>query len=245
MVFLAFAVVIAAGCVRLGFWQMSRLAGRRAMNARITARLDAPPVDAAALLPDERSEMRRVHVAGTLDYDHEIVLANRTSAGSPGVNLLTPLRIHGRDTAILVNRGWVYAPDARTVDRRRWREATEHFEGFALVVPRAPPPTASASPARTDRDPTVLNRVDRSAVAAIVPYPVSPILLVATSVDSSAGAREHAVRLEPPPLDEGSHLSYAIQWFSFAAIALVGAGVVAFRRPSTQFVPPPAPLPRR
>jgi cytochrome oxidase assembly protein ShyY1 len=37
-------------------------------------------------------------------------------------------------------------------------------------------------------------------------------------------------RLTPPPLDEGPHLSYAIQWFAFAAIALIGAGAVAIRR---------------
>jgi cytochrome oxidase assembly protein ShyY1 len=28
----------------------------------------------------------------------------------------------------------------------------------------------------------------------------------------------------PPALDEGPHESYAVQWFSFAAVALVGAG---------------------
>jgi cytochrome oxidase assembly protein ShyY1 len=34
------------------------------------------------------------------------------------------------------------------------------------------------------------------------------------------------VRLEVPALDEGPHLSYAIQWFFFAAVAVVGAGYV-------------------
>jgi cytochrome oxidase assembly protein ShyY1 len=29
-------------------------------------------------------------------------------------------------------------------------------------------------------------------------------------------------RVPPPPLDEGPHKSYAIQWFSFAIIAVVG-----------------------
>ena len=29
-------------------------------------------------------------------------------------------------------------------------------------------------------------------------------------------------RVPPPPLDEGPHRSYAIQWFSFAIIAVVG-----------------------
>jgi cytochrome oxidase assembly protein ShyY1 len=30
-------------------------------------------------------------------------------------------------------------------------------------------------------------------------------------------------------LDDGPHLSYAIQWFAFATIAVVGAGIVVAR----------------
>ena len=35
-----------------------------------------------------------------------------------------------------------------------------------------------------------------------------------------------------PAFDEGAHLSYAIQWFAFATIALVGGFLFRFRRPS-------------
>jgi len=37
---------------------------------------------------------------------------------------------------------------------------------------------------------------------------------------------DRIARLTVPPLDEGPHLSYAIQWFAFATVALVGAGFV-------------------
>jgi surfeit locus 1 family protein len=37
------------------------------------------------------------------------------------------------------------------------------------------------------------------------------------------------VRLETPALTEGPHQSYAIQWFSFALVAIVG-GVALSRR---------------
>jgi surfeit locus 1 family protein len=33
-----------------------------------------------------------------------------------------------------------------------------------------------------------------------------------------------------PPLGNGPHLSYAVQWFSFAAIGLIGLVVVFLRR---------------
>ena len=36
-------------------------------------------------------------------------------------------------------------------------------------------------------------------------------------------------RLDPPPLDDGPHLSYAIQWFAFSIIALVFGVIMAVR----------------
>ena len=65
-------------------------------------------------------------------------MTGRTRSGSPGVHILTPLRIPESDTALLVNRGWVYSPDARTVDLTRWREVLAFgvFKGAALMVER-------------------------------------------------------------------------------------------------------------
>jgi cytochrome oxidase assembly protein ShyY1 len=37
------------------------------------------------------------------------------------------------------------------------------------------------------------------------------------------------VRLEPPPLGAGTHLGYALQWFSFALIGLTGWIVLLLR----------------
>ena len=36
---------------------------------------------------------------------------------------------------------------------------------------------------------------------------------------------------DPPDLGEGPHLGYAVQWFSFASIALIGWLVLMVRRP--------------
>jgi surfeit locus 1 family protein len=71
-----------------------------------------------------------------------------------------------------------------------------------------------------------VRRVSRGEVTSRVPYPLAPYYLVATG-DSADGA--HPARRELPALDEGPHRSYALQWFSFAAIALAGAGLVIAR----------------
>jgi cytochrome oxidase assembly protein ShyY1 len=51
---------------------------------------------------------------------------------------------------------------------------------------------------------------------ARLPYPLLPILMLQTP-DSSLPSFPR--RLEPPEIDEGPHLSYAIQWFLFAGLA--------------------------
>src|SRR5688500_17253159 len=114
---LVLAVGAAAVFVRLGLWQLDRRAERRAWNRGVAERLVAPPVPLDSLPSDPaRARWRRVQIDGRLDLGREIALAARTYGGSPGVHLLAPLRRAGRDTAILINRGWVYAPDGATAD---------------------------------------------------------------------------------------------------------------------------------
>ena len=224
VLFILCAVVFAALCIRLGFWQLSRLAQRRARNALVTARLKEPMADLTALTADSSSVLRRARIAGTPDYDHEVVLADRSYNGSPGVYLLTPVRVAGHDTAFLVNRGWVYAPDGVSVDGQRWRDRDTTFVGYADLLS----PGARSARSGVLR-PGVLGRLNQPAVSSALPYPVSRLYLVATQQDSAIPYSQRTARLAPPPLDEGPHLSYAIQWFSFAAIALVGGAAVAMR----------------
>ena len=222
MLFCAFAIVAAALFLRLGFWQVSRLRERQARNALVAAQQRDAPV-AFALLPRDTAAVhyRPARVVGRYDYDHELVLGSRTNNGSPGVDLVTPVRVAGSDTAILVNRGWVYSPDGGTVDLARWREGdSADVTGYAELYSADAGSTTAAS------GPRIVRRVSRAEIAAKVPYPVAPAYLVATGGVQSAN---HPVRRDIPPLDDGPHRSYAIQWFSFAAIALAGATAVVLR----------------
>jgi len=64
-----------------------------------------------------------------------------------------------------------------------------------------------------------------------LPFPIAPYYLVA--LDSMAESRRMngipsstPVRLGLPVMDDGPHLNYAIQWFTFAVVALVGVGTL-------------------
>jgi surfeit locus 1 family protein len=216
--FVTFAVLAAALFVRLGFWQLSRLGERRARNALIISRLDSAEIDVNAIPRDTAlARFRRVRVAGIPDYAHELIYAARTFRGSPGVNLLTPVTFPGRDTAVLVDRGWVYSPDGATFDLAKWHDRDSSFTGFVAELPS----TGGSSYAGKPR---IIAHLSVDAVQKALPYPVAPIYVVV--LGDSAMAADRVARLSVPPLDEGPHMGYALQWFAFAIIALVGAGVV-------------------
>ena len=220
--FCAFAVLAAAVFIRLGVWQLARLHEKVRLNQSIVQQQRQAPDELASLPRDTAAaHYRSARVSGRFDYGQELALSGRTHQGSPGVELLTPLLPFGSDTAILVDRGWVYAADGATADRARWREAdSATITGFIELYM----PDAGSTSATTD--PRIVRRVSRSEIAAKIPYPVAPYYLIATG-DTADGA--HPARRTMPALDDGPHLSYAIQWFFFALIALAGATLIALR----------------
>lgn len=219
--FVLAAVAAAALFVRLGIWQLSRLHERRAQNALVLSRLDSAEVDFWSLPRDTAlARYRRVRITGKPDYAHELLWAARINNGSPGVNFLTPVFVPGHDTAVLVNRGWIYSPDGATVDETRWRESDTTFTGYAQELPSLPGNAYSTRP-------KTLARLGYAAVAKALPYPVSPTYVVMLG-DSAVGP-DRIVRLGIPPLDEGPHFSYALQWFGFAVIAIAGAVFVVMQ----------------
>ena len=227
--FIVLAVAAAMLFVRLGFWQLSRLAERRRFNALVISRLDSAVVPLARLPRDTAlASFRRVTLEGQWDETHELVLMGRSHEGSPGVHLVTPLRIPGNDTAVLVNRGWAYAPDAGTVDQGRWRDPLDSAQvlGFVTALPSRLPGATSAGALPRVR------WIDRSEVERWAGYPVFPFVVVRTVDSLAVAARKDSTPapLPTPALDEGPHQSYAIQWFSFAAIALIGVPVFLLAR---------------
>jgi len=217
------AIGFAIVCVSLGAWQLRRLAARQRANASVAQRRFAPEVSLDSLPADTSvAHFRRVRVAGSYDYNNEIIFTLRGRNGSPGVNILTPVLRNRKDTAVLVNRGWIYSPDGVTADLNPWREAdTVNANGFVETFP-----TKGPFPPPNPERPRSFRRLDRAALAKVFPYPIANYYVVITDSSASASAPP---RVEPLPLDEGPHRNYAIQWFSFAAISIIGL-VIFIRR---------------
>ena len=233
----ALGLLLLAG---LGFWQLQRLSQRRAANAFLLGRLQAPPllIDGSGLDPGA-ADLRQAVVTGTYDFAEEVILRNRTYNELPGVHVLTPLRIDGSDTAMLVDRGWLpyevsandqraefHAPAGKVEVRGILRQAQVYTGGLA---PADPP----LGPSRPRLD--AWFRVDLPRIQEQMPYKLLPVYLEedsATVVNTTAGADATPRFPRPAPdieLSEGPHLAYAIQWFSFAAI-LLGGYVLLYQR---------------
>jgi surfeit locus 1 family protein len=192
------AVLVAAACVRLGIWQLDRLSQRRSLNASLAALQALPPLELRdRSMSLDAARERRIVARGVYDFAAERTWPGRSFEGTPGVALITPLRLPD-GSAVLVDRGWVPSPDAFHVDHGAYREPdTATITGIARVPPRG----------RGDVDTT-----------GFLPFIIE--------VQTAEPARGLPRRWPPPSFGNGPHLSYAIQWFSFALIVLVGTAAM-------------------
>ena len=172
-----------------------------------------PPLVLRGNVSVDSARERRVVAHGRFDYSAELTWPGRSFEGTPGVALITPLRLAdggggggeggGVGSAVLVDRGWVPSPDAFHVDHAAYRESDSvTVEGIAFAPPRG----------RGDVN-----------TAGFLPY----VVQMETPLPGPRGLPR---RWPAPVLDDGPHLSYAIQWFSFAVITLVGTAALLRRR---------------
>jgi surfeit locus 1 family protein len=218
---LAVALCCAGLCVRLGFWQLERLSQRRAYNALLSARLQLPPVDLETASRFDSLYYRRTAVRGVFDFDRQVVVMARSYHGVPGVHVVTPLQLSD-GKAILVERGWAPSPDANTVDLAAFSEADSVVVQGIL---RGPQPDGLVT-GQTGW-PIHIRNVDPAALQHRYAYALLPLLLRRTP---QGGAIGNGLRpILQPELNNGPHLSYTVQWFTFATIALVG-GFILFSR---------------
>lgn len=214
--------------VVLGIWQLQRLEERSAANAVVSERATGEPRSLVDLRQEFGAEpedlaYRPAIATGRYEPSNEILLRSRSRNGQAGFHVLTPL-VQESGRALLVDRGWVpYAMDEPPVAEALPPEGTVTVEGvvraeqdppegwFAGLAPRDPP----EGPLQTTY------YVDVERLAGQVPFPLEPVYL---ELRAQSPANEGRLPLPPAPpeVERGPHLAYALQWFSFAVIGLVG-----------------------
>lgn len=198
----------------LGNWQLERASQKEALQQRLEHFSREPPIRlSAALAHPENLRLRRVEVRGEFAARETFYVDNRVHQGRVGYYVVTPLRIAGSDTYVLVNRGWVAG-----TGRRESLPAVQ-TPGGTVTVTGIVVPGRERIMALSD-DPAegrVWQRIDVERFQRRFPFPLLPIV-----VQQVGDAGDGLVR-DWPAFDLGieRHKAYALQWFAFAATILV------------------------
>lgn len=203
----ALAVLLLLG---LGTWQVYRLQWKEGILAQIDAGEHEPP---QALGPHP-PEYGRVAVTGRFDFEHAVRygIDVRDTLRGPvsGHYQLVPLKRDGAPT-ILVNRGWVPETLGTRVD---------DMTGVVTVTGYVRPESHAGwfSPA-DDVAGRQFYTLDPAVIAKAME--LGPVLPFSLTVLGPAADGRYPVPAADFPRPPNNHLSYAITWYSLAAILVV------------------------
>lgn len=218
-------LVLVPLAVALGFWQLDRLEERQLTNSVWLLRLGMDPVpwEVAAADPEsmDAEDLRflRVVVEGQYVPGEQVLVRNRARDGVSGHWVVTPL-VTPEGGAVAVVRGWVPF-DLEEPDDPRAVPPTGTVRVEGVLVPGEEP--TSLGPTNPEGRLTRLALLDleRLSHQSGLELGVAYLQAVPTAEEGLPAPLEL-----PDPTYEGPHLGYAIQWFAFAAIGLVGYGAL-------------------
>lgn len=222
-------LAVMAGCVLAGSWQWDRLQQARAANDLAETRMEAEPIDLVDLtgtgVDVEELEYRRVTATGTFRPDEEVLQRNRSHRGNQGLHVLTPLELTD-GTPVLVRRGWVpNGIDEPPVTEAPPPEGRVEVTGI-LELSVSPSGFGATDPQEGELERVFhadVGRLDRQVAGELFP-------MVLRLANPSPPAGELPLVADRPELDEANHLSYAVQWYSFAVLAAITYGLWLVRR---------------
>ena len=213
-------ITLVIAFVNLGYWQLDRLEQRRERNEAVVVHENSPVLDWTEVFGPpitEADQWQRAQVTGVFDGEHQFVVRYRSNGGESGYEILTPLRTaDGRH--LLIDRGFGARDGA----------------DFPTAAPPAPPGevTIVGHVRRNEQGPDnalvpidgLVRGVNSEAISHALPYDLVNGYLGALEITPSPDDGLQPVL--PPELTEGNHLSYAVQWFLFSAMAATGLVVL-------------------
>jgi len=222
--YLLLAAIFATACVLLGRWQMDRRAETLAEINRVVSNYSATPVPFAQARDqfnqlDPAKEWTQVELKGTYDTAGERIVRNRPLNGQPGYEVVVPFRLTTGET-VVVDRGWLPIGNKNP--------------GSPDSVPSPPPGEVTAVVRLKHGEPELqrgapegqLASIDLPTYAAQLGYPLMTGAYGQLASETPPAA-EMPVAFPKPSTDEGTHLSYSLQWFAFGVLMFVGFGYAA------------------
>jgi cytochrome oxidase assembly protein ShyY1 len=231
---------LTATMVFLGFWQLNRLDQKQATNENVIARTALPPQEIQLLLNSATTssasyadlQWRVVTAQGQYLADKSVTIINRSQDATAGYSPVTPFLLEN-GSVVFVNRGFVPlaqstpAPTSGSILLKGYLR-TSQTRTFLSAVD-------STDPAATE-----FHRLDLNLLSQRMDQPTLPMYLQLIEETPALNSAWPAPT-QLPELTEGSHFSYAMQWWFFSLVSLTGWIVVSRRalrtRPIEDVVP--------
>ncbi len=208
-----------------GFWQVGRLAETKDLNALIEARSALDPIqvaDLGELAPDE-TDFQPVSDTGRYVDEELIRVANRSLDGVAG-DWVVALFETDSGELVLVNRGFIRRDDVAAAPL-----SPASLTGWFRKTEEKDSAFGATDTGTGERVP----RLDVQKLAERFDVELSPDWIqLAPGQDTgfvSGGQTVLPEALALPPLSNGSHLSYAVQWFTFTVLG-AGAYLLVLRK---------------
>lgn len=212
-------ILTCLGMARLQLWRADTRGGQfdREQAARF-----ATPIGLSPQVREREKLLDRAATArGRWLADKTVFLDNKIYRSRPGYHVLTPLKLSGSETIVLVNRGWAPAPRLRSelppvssaTGEIVISGVTQSFETRAFELQETAPQDA------------VWQHVRESEYRRQSGLDVLPVILLQTSPDEGSLVRDWGSAENPAT----KHYGYAAMWLAFSLMAM-GYGLLAWRK---------------
>ena len=207
------ACTFALACVGLASWQIERRSEAVSKIERVADNYDLETVsfkEVSSLAKDSvvAYEWRKVELSGNYLVDDTLLVRNRAIAGQPGFVQLIPFLLETGEV-VVVERGWIPAdsdlnPSNTFLPSESLKTLVARVR-MGETVPNRDSPNGQV---------TSINLTD---IEQLINLDVKQDLYL-RMVTESPEESSYPQPLSRPVLDEGNHLSYAVQWIIFAVM---------------------------
>jgi cytochrome oxidase assembly protein ShyY1 len=222
--YLLLAAIFATACVFLGRWQMDRRAETLAEINRVVSNYSAAPIPFADARDefvhlDPEKEWTQVELKGRYDVTGQRIVRNRPLNGQPGYEVVVPFKLDSGET-LVIDRGWLPignnnpgSPDS----------VPQPPSGEVTAIVRLKPGEPQLQRGAPDGQ---LASIDLPTYSDELGYPLLTGAYGQLASESPAVA-DMPLPFPMPSTEEGTHLSYSLQWFAFGVLMFVGFGYAA------------------
>lgn len=205
------ATTFALACVALASWQIDRRSEAVAKIERVAANYEKSPILAQELLGLPESEVTPfewlpIELEGSYLVEDSLLVRNRAVAGQPGFIQLIPFQLSSGEI-LVIERGWI----AANSDLNPASDFSPS-ENAKSVIARVR--LGEGVPNRQSPDGQITS-INLPEIENKLGLKIETGFYLRLISESPAEA-SYPQPLSRPVLDEGNHLSYAVQWLIFA-----------------------------